>query len=374
MGSCSSKLDLLVGAEAFWTRAAADIAFARERLLVQAMTFEADAAGRQVASAIARGGAADKRVLIDDYSRHVINDRVIASPSYLLDREFREEVIGTRAMFDKMAASGAKLRITNLIGRNPLRYVVRNHKKLIVADDVAYIGGINFSDHNFAWHDLMLRIEGAAEASFLAEDFAATWRGAPSTRQAKFGDLSLYALDGKKNDEGFADLFQAISAARARADVISAYPTFPFIDALGEARQRGVAVCLYTPLTNNKPVVRDYLIGAAARLGIEVRLLPNMTHLKAMLIDGTKLALGSSNFDFASFHIEEELLAIVESPALIESFRQTVLMPARDAALPEGSHRVSRRRAWLSRAVLYAAEAAVKSMKDAKRGAADWPL
>jgi cardiolipin synthase len=368
------RLDLLVGSDAFWTSAANDIERARERLLVQAMTFEADAAGKGVANAISASRAIDRRVLVDDYSLHVINDRIVASPSYLLDRDFRDEVIGTRAMFDALAATGAKVRITNPIGRNPLRYVVRNHKKLIVADDVAYMGGINFSDHNFRWHDLMLRIEGAEAASFLTEDFDATWSGAPVAHARDFEGLSLYGLDGRSNEESFASVFQAIRMARTRIDVISAYPTFPFVDALGEARNRGVAVCLYTPLPNNKPIVRDYLIGAAGRFGIEVRLLPNMTHLKAMLIDDSKLVLGSSNFDFASFLIEEELLAIVVAADLIASFRATVLLPAQEAALPEGAHRVSPRRAWLSRLALRSAEAAVRSMRNAKRGSADWPL
>ena len=165
---------LLVGSDTFWQRAAEDIGRARERLFVQAMTFEGDAAGRAVADAVRAGKAADRRVLVDDYSRLVVSDCFVLSPRYLLSRPFRDEVKATRAMFSGLAAAGVGVRITNPVAGRVTRYGLRNHKKLIVADDVAYIGGFNFSDHNFAWHDLMLRIEAPGPAAFLAGDFEET--------------------------------------------------------------------------------------------------------------------------------------------------------------------------------------------------------
>ena len=68
-----SGYELHVGAPAFWRRAAGDIAGARRRVLVQAMTFEGDAAGLSVAAAIASSAAADRRVLVDAYTRAVIS-------------------------------------------------------------------------------------------------------------------------------------------------------------------------------------------------------------------------------------------------------------------------------------------------------------
>ena len=87
-----SHFELLVGAQAFWDRAAADLAVAKRRALVQAMTFEGDAAGLMVAADIAASGAADRRVLVDDYSRHVISDRFVHGPAAHLDPELRTEV------------------------------------------------------------------------------------------------------------------------------------------------------------------------------------------------------------------------------------------------------------------------------------------
>ena len=42
-------------------------------------------------------------------------------------------------------------------------------------------------------------------------------------------------------------------------------------------------------------------------------------HLKGLLIDGSSLALGSSNFDFVSYWIEEELMAVISDPESMRS-------------------------------------------------------
>jgi cardiolipin synthase len=362
----------VVGATAFWERAAADIGAARERVLVQAMTFEGDATGRAVAAALQHSPARDRRVLVDDYSRVVVSDRFVLSPYYMASASFRAEVRATGEMFRALAAAGVGVRRTNPIAGRLYRYGLRNHKKLIVADKVAYIGGVNFSDHNFDWHDLMLRIEGAGPADFLAADFHATWESRAGLSQARFGDLSLYALDGRHNAGGFADLFQAIAGAERRIDVVSPYLSFPFAEALGAAARRGVSVEVLSPSANNKPMVRHYLLDAARRLGFALRLVPEMFHLKAMLIDDRLLVLGSSNFDFPSYYSMEEYLALIEDPGLISAFRDTVLHPLREASTSADALRSPLWHGLRSRLVLQMGRAVVAQVGRAQRSAVEW--
>ncbi len=362
--------ELLVGSAQFWARASADIGTARRRVLVQAMTFEGDAAGRGVADAIASARAVDRRVLVDDYIRHVINDKFIVLPT--TSDEIRAEAAATIAMFDDLVDEGVGVRVTNPVGWNPLDYTVRNHKKLIVADDVAYIGGINFSDHNFSWHDAMLRIADPDAVDWLVRDFAATWAGKPVPSRAKFGPLTLGSLDGRHNRQGFSAVLDAIGAAQRSVEVVSAYPTFPFIDAMGDAVARGVHVDIYTPLPNNKPNVRDYLLSAARPMGIRVRLLPEMTHVKAMLIDGETLILGSSNFDFASYAVNEEYIAVVRDLRLIRDFRAQVLEPAEAAALPDSAYHPSWLRAASGRFQMWVADATVSQLTQSRRTSVPW--
>jgi len=362
--------ELHVGAPAFWRRAAGDIAGARRRVLVQAMTFEGDAAGLPVAAAIAASVAPDRRVLVDAYSRAVISDRWVAGPRKRPPRELRREVEATAAMFADLSRGGVGVRVTNPFGPLMSNYPARCHKKLIVADDIAWLGGVNFSDHNFAWADFMLRLEGAGAADFLAEDFAATWAGAPRAASTEMGDLSLISLDGRTNDRFFAAYETLIAGARREILVMSAYLTFPFTGPLAAAARRGVAVTLVTPRDNNKPMVRDDLLRFARHADLDVRLTPGMSHAKGLLIDGEALIAGSCNFDFASLAAEEELVAIVRAPEVVAVFRREVVEPALAGAAQPGPAPP-----WAglgAHAALKLAELIAQNARGSRRTAVDW--
>ena len=52
-----------------------------------------------------------------------------------------------------------------------------------------------------------------------------------------------------------------------------------------------------------------------------------MTHLKAMLIDDRYLIAGSANFDYLSYRLYQEIIAIISDPLLIADFRARVMLP-----------------------------------------------
>jgi cardiolipin synthase len=370
--AAAPRFDLLLGAAAFWARAEADIAAARKQVLVQAMTFEGDGAGLAVAAALRDSRAADRRVLVDDYTRVVVSDRFVLSPHFLFSAPFRAEVRSTRAMFRSLRDEGIGVRTTNPIAGRLPRYGLRNHKKLIVADDVAYVGGVNFSDHNFAWHDLMLRIEAPEPASFLAEDFDSTWHSRSTLRKASVDGLSLYALDGRRNAAGFSDLLREIEGAERRIDVVSPYVSTPFIEALGAAARRDVQVELVAPLANNKPMVRHVLLDQAPRLGLRLRLVPDMFHLKGMLIDDRLLVLGSSNFDFPSYYSMEEYLALIEDPGPVQEFIERVLRPLHAQAVEPDRLRSNPWHVLRSRIILSMGRAVASHVGRSRRTAVNW--
>lgn len=346
------------------------MARARRRVLVQAMTFESDTAGQGVADAIAAAPAEERRVLVDDYSRNVINDTMLPLPNR--PREVLDEARRTLDMFDALVARGVGVRITNPVLGHPLRYPLRNHKKLLVMDDVAWIGGINFSDHNFAWHDLMLRIDDPEVTDFLVADFDRDWAGRPTGAIRRFGDMDLTTLDGTTNRALMQPLLDLVANARRSVEMVSAYPTMPFVEALAEAARGGAEVTIHTPAPNNKPVVRDYLAGVAGAAGIRLRLLPDMTHVKAVLVDGEALMLGSSNFNFASFRTSNDIVAVIRNPALIADFEARLLGPARALGADAGSLAIPGWRQWRGRMVLHFADAALARVRHGKVRAIDW--
>ena len=365
-------IELLVGAQAFMDRAVQDCDRASRRVLVQAMTFEGDHAGHAMADAVLGSAAQDRRILVDHYTRMVISDQNVRLSRAGRGSGFASEVDATWRMFSALEDAGVGVRVTNPVGWRIWRYPARNHKKLIVADDVAYLGGINFSDHNFAWHDFMVRIEGPDAVDFLAADFAATYEGRPQADQITLNHLEISSLDGRNNRTGFRGVRDRIAAAKAEIVVISPYLSFPFTDWLAQASRRGVRIVLITPYANNKPLLRDALLGAATAGGFEVSLTAHMSHLKGMTIDGEALIVGSSNFDFVSLAAEEEFVAVITAPSVIAAFQADIIEPALRDALPDGFHRVSPMRATLSRLALGLAEPVAKLARTSYRGVTPW--
>lgn len=364
------RFELLHGARVFWERARGDVLAARRRVYLQAMTFEGDGAGQSVAEAVIAAGAGDRKVLVDDYTRWNLSDRSLIQPFWRLDPALRREADATAAMFRSLLAAGVGVRRTNPVGPLFIRFPARNHKKLIVADDVTWLGGVNFSDHNFAWDDLMLRIADPAAADWLAADFSATYASSPRAGRLELNDLTLLSLDGRYNRAGFAPVMELIDAAKTTIAVVSPYLTHPFTGALVRAAGRGVAVTLITPADNNKPIVAAALARAGRRGGFDVRLTPGMSHLKALLLDDETLVIGSANFDCVSLAAEEELLAVCRDGALIADFRDQVLAPTLERA--SAAHLVAERSGLASQMLLYAAESAARVAGLGRRRTVDW--
>ena len=347
-GRPDGGISLLVDAPEFRERLTRDLSAATKRAWLQVMTFEGDEAGRSIAAAMRACRAPDRRVIIDSYTRHFLSDRFLYTPRNLFDRALREERRSTAAMVAELREAGVKVQFVGPVGLFFFQMPARQHKKIVVIDDdIAYIGGINFSDHNFAWHDLMLRVQSIEISAFLRSDLDATWRGSAASSRARFNGIDLYSVAGFRNEVTLEPILDLIRGARESVIVHSAYITFPFCDALREARRRGVQVTVLTPNSNNRGVLRRYILRECERSDFELRLGQNgMSHLKAMLVDGRWLITGSANFDWLAYRYHAEVLAVISRPEVIAEFRSRVLEPDLAASLrPARPHGISRRRA-----------------------------
>lgn len=320
---------LLVDSAEFWHALRLDLASARERVLVQALTFEGDAVGQALTGALLAAPARDRRLVVDCFSKHVVSDCWLSHPRHLFDRGLRMERRQTDILAAQLEQGGVRVKFVNPFGAFYQHLPARNHKKLVVVDDrIAYIGGINFSDHNFAWHDLMVRIERTDVAAFLAEDFAATWGGRDLARVGRFGDLDVHALDGRTNAQAFEPVLDLLDRARETIFVESPYFMEPFRQALSKAARRGVQVQFVTPAQNNWALLGRALAWRARDEGVTVRrYTPRMTHLKAILVDDEALVLGSANFDILSYGFQQEYFAVFKEPGLLADFRRRVVEP-----------------------------------------------
>jgi cardiolipin synthase len=340
----ATGFELLVGGPEFWRRARAEIEAAERSVLVQTLSFESDRAGRALTSALLRSPAADRRLVVDCFNECFHSDHFLLAPRSLLDRRLQREVKGTRRMTGRLRRGGVEVRSVNPTGFLWHRIADRNHKKVIAVDgQAAYVGGINFSEHNFAWHDVMLRIGSRGAIEYLAGDFEATWRGRAGPWHYGEPGLDVYNLPGPGNHLAVQPVLRRIAASRRSVWVESPYLSSPFTDAMAEARAHGARVTVVTPEVNNRSFQTAYITAQARRYGFELRARRGgMSHLKAMLLDDQVLVLGSSNFDWPSSDRLPEFVVFVSEPALLADFRARVLLPdldQSDVLLPAGAPR-----------------------------------
>jgi len=321
--------ELLVDFDQFWSRLSADIRSAQESVFVQTFAFEGDVVGQQLSAALLSSSAPDKRILADSFTRVVLSDKFRYAPGNIFDRELRREARATAEMFREIKHAGVELKFTKAYGVTPRGLLSRNHKKLIVVDNTtAYFGGINFSEHNAGWHDMMLRTDDADAVAFLREDFLSTWIGTDRVGQAQFDGLELLTMDGRTNRAAFQRVLDLIDAARQTIFVESPYITFPFYERLREAARRGVDVKVVTPEQNNWSYFARYARVESARSQIDLRLYQGgMSHLKAMLIDDEFLIAGSSIFDYLSYRLYQQVVGVITAPEVIAEFRERVMLP-----------------------------------------------
>lgn len=321
------SIELLVGASDFWSRLKSDLSRTSKSAYVQTMSFEGDRVGTALGRALEKCPGHDRRLLIDGFSLYSHNDRFIPGPAWF-DRAFRREVMITHRWVRRLRKGGVGVRFGNPLGPSPVSLARRNHKKLVVIDDrIAYLGGINFSDHNFAWHDMMFRVEDPQLGRLLSADFRASFEGRPQAYDRLVGPFRVISLNGRGNAKMMQPILEATAAARRSIDVVSAYLSHPFTDHLAAARRRGVEVRVLTPGQNNKPNFARHILQIAHRHGLDVFRYGGMSHLKAMLIDGDLLIAGSSNFEFMSYHILEELVVMTRNRAMIDAFVAQVWAP-----------------------------------------------
>lgn len=397
---------ILVGSTDFMNQLAEDAARATDRLYVQAMTFEGDAAGEALIALLLSSPALDRRLCIDSYSKVVVNDQFVFSPGALFSKTFRAEVNRGKSLLDNARNAGVKVSYTNPVGAFMHRYPFRNHKKSVVCDNVVYLGGVNFSDHNFSWHDMMVRLDDESTATAISTDFQSNFEGirtmgtvstpigklfflpgilngstvgkSPARDVAEVGMKGVFRnmnftdrsragtssevggsssnssgnnlgislengvrtrgktgrsdgwRDGLEAKPGVAsvykELFDAFRNARQEILILSPYVSSPLLDLLKYDVAQSVKVDIVTPEVNNKSLFKKNLLYESAQGYFNLYFYPGeMSHLKAVLIDRKTLIVGSSNYDFASYYFEDEIMMSISDSTLIKLFVDQVV-------------------------------------------------
>lgn len=300
---------------------------AKESLLAQAMTFEGDDAGKWLIKIMKASPAKDKRLMIDSYSKVVINDHFVKSLKYFSDAEYRDEVKQTTDLIREARSAGIEVKFTNPIGLLGQKYPLRNHKKMVVVDGMtSFLGGINFSDHNFAWHDMMVELIDQKLGEGLVADFESTWGGINQSMHVSTNEGSLYLFNGSKSKALYDKFFEHIRNATNSVKIISPYISEPLLGVLRKVAASGVEITIVSPQENNKSIFKNIILAEQQKGYFKLKEYPGMSHMKAILIDDEKLIFGSSNYDLVSYYFEQEVVFVSEDQNLIENFKEKVMV------------------------------------------------
>lgn len=228
-------------------------------------------------------------------------------------------------------------------------YLLRNHQKIVIADETrAIIGGSNVLAHYYAddprgasWHDLSVRIEGqAVERLSVYFDGLRRWMLLPrpslrgllhifSRRSDKAGSLRwLFNGPFSRLSPLTHSLRQDIATAK-RLDMIQAYfsPNWGMLRRLANVEKRGGEMRLITASRSDNTTTISAARHCYRRLlrnRIQIyEYLPQMLHMKLIVADDA-VYIGSANFDMRSLYINGEIMLRIEDAGLAEKMRTFV--------------------------------------------------
>ena len=356
---------LHTGGDGFIQALRQDLASASHSIAIQVMSFEADQAGRQIIEMLSNYPQLKRLLLVDAYSTIVVNDTWTRKPGRRSPRlhAAKQELKALWPLLQYAQANGIDIRFTNPLGLLWMKYPMRNHKKCVLIDhQISYVGGINITDHNFGWKDLMIRQQDEQLASALHASFQADWQAGflpqklqkfnpaktsnptttsdpattttqstrdtstttPPAYQRIDPNTELYLLSGLSTKTAYRRLQTQVEQAQ-KVEVFSPYITYPMLDSVAKVVDHTV----WMPEHNNKALVQ--LTSRLPRYRkLNIQTIPGspeeMLHAKVMILDGETVICGSSNFDLISYLFEQELVIVRRDAGLAQKI-QAALWP-----------------------------------------------
>jgi cardiolipin synthase A/B len=239
--------------------------------------------------------------------------------------------------------------------RGKWRLAKSDHRKILIVDgQVAFTGGVNISqvyssglsgkrEHDetqIPWRDTDVQIQGPAVAEF-QKLFLDTWQrqmGAKLPERNYFPDLTkeegntlvgvVGSSPGEANRLTFILYVSAITFAENSLHLTNAYfvPDHQTVDALKDAAKRGVDVKIILAGTTDSSLAEyagQYFYSELLESGVRLfRRQKVLLHAKTLVIDGVWSTVGSTNMDFWSFSINDEVNAVILSREFAREMEQ----------------------------------------------------
>lgn len=250
------------------------------------------------------------------------------------------------------------------------------HRKLYIADGDRFMsGGRNIADEylkenyrddkgpKVGWHDLAYTIEGE-ETTRVLQQFFADWGKAggkvpatlpaPSSLPTGSAAVQTFVTDPVRHVYAIREA-HVKAIKNAKSEIVAMYPYFSddeLVKQLINAKKANPSLSVKVMMPAIKEsgmagmfyALHKETAAQLLRVGIEVRfyhgdmvngqLVQRTDHLKAMLIDGKLLSIGSANADARSYLDNYELNTLISDPTAIADFTRRVAIPDWQASKP----------------------------------------
>jgi len=334
--TCSPELIVLTNGPSFYEEQLAAIGAAKHSVCLEAYIFHEGEIAHRYVKALTNRARAGVRV-------NVVLDAVGSARTH-------------DAYFGEFIEAGGKLAWYNAARWNKLpRFNNRTHRELLVVDGcTGFIGGAGIADqwykHNKKhprWRDTVVKVAGPA-VHHLQATFAENWLEScgevlvgeeyfPWSQENACADNAVLVVASSPSSGGSTRariLFQLlIASAKKSIHITTPYflPDKSLSDEIVRAiRERGVEVKVVVPgrrsdiwltRTSSRRKYGDLLKAGASMYEYE----PAMIHAKVLLIDGLWGVVGSTNCDYRSFGLNDEVNLAARDMGLVERLEKDFL-------------------------------------------------
>jgi cardiolipin synthase A/B len=280
-----------------------------------------------------------------DHTGDIVRDALVEAARRGVEVKLLIDGFGSAAppsFFADLDESGGEYCVFN--AKFGSRYLLRNHQKLVVADDrIALIGGANVDDTYMTdrgakhWRDLWLRIEGP-EVVMPSRYFDTLFRW---SRRKKAKLRSLRRMVGEYSEwrgplqwkfsgplsmrnSWWRSIGRDLKGAR-QLDMIFAYfaPPGAMLRRLGRVGHRGRARVITAAKSDNNATIAAARHSYSRLIRRHVQMYeyqPAKLHTKLAIVDDV-VHIGSANFDFRSLYLNLEIMLRIKDAAFAEAMR-----------------------------------------------------
>lgn len=304
------------------------VKMAKKSVKAQFMTFEADNAGIPFAQELinARKRNVDVHLLVDGFMTWKVMDKWLYQPTTPGDyRKTLRTWANTQKLKLELQINGARVKVTNPIGIPfPWKLIRRSHKKLLIVDDnVAYVGGYNFSNHNYGWQDTFTRITKESVVSELTKIFDDKEK---KNYTCPFPIIVSEEIIFQSSETLISNIFPLVENAKDRIYIQSPYfINDSLIQLVNQKSKEGVKVAILLPDKNNSKYITKIHNRYSKKYKENIIFVKNpnkMFHAKHIQIDNYSY-FGSCNL-MCSKYIDqnEELMIMTPDKEYNKSLRQ----------------------------------------------------